>query len=357
MIRVNLRNTLLFIVVSSFVYLAFLIWTAKDRVPQFEVQLRDVLSYVVLAVEMGGHAIVRTFMEEKQIPFYEKGQMDVGRAELLTKADLISNQLMLTLLGRFPFLKVISEEKSEFLPEKETERYRADNYELWLGLREVLSKFPSWRIPLARVTVWIDPLDATQEFTEGLTQFVTVMACVAVDGKPIFGAIHAPFSNETVFGMVDYGLFDSNGLPINSLPHKGNERQKTILVSRSHAGTVSDLVKRAFANDSAAFVVEPAVPVGRSLSLPLISFLSLSFLDLYIHTTAIKKWDLCAGDALIRSAGGALLGLDNGLPIDYSAGAATLNSVDKSKIHTNGFVMALRSPYSFYEQFKATLIN
>jgi len=35
--------------------------------------------------------------------------MDVGRAELLTRADLISNAFMLELLRRFPLLKVYFE--------------------------------------------------------------------------------------------------------------------------------------------------------------------------------------------------------------------------------------------------------
>uniref|UniRef100_A0A183C1W9 inositol-phosphate phosphatase n=1 Tax=Globodera pallida TaxID=36090 RepID=A0A183C1W9_GLOPA len=305
--------------------------------------------YVVLATEMGGHAIVRTFAENKKLRIVEKSQMDVGRPELLTKADLISNYLMLSLLRRFPLLKVISEEKSEFLSEKDVEQYRADNYEVWLGLREALSKFPSWRIPLARITVWIDPLDATQEFTESLTQYVTVMACVAIDGKPIFGAIHSPFLNETVFGMVDHGLFDSNGLPISVPSGRGDKLQKTILVSRSHAGTVSDLVKRAFVNDSTSYVVEPAGGAGYK-TLRLIR----QSADLYIHTMAIKKWDLCAGDALIRSAGGVLLALDNGLPIDYSAktAATTTKASDRIEVHKNGFLMTLQSPFSFYQRFK-----
>lgn len=32
---------------------------------------------------------------------------------------------------------------------------------------------------------------------EDLTEFVTVMACIAIDGQPAFGVIHRPFHSET----------------------------------------------------------------------------------------------------------------------------------------------------------------
>ena len=39
-------------------------------------------------------------------------------------------------------------------------------------------------------------VDATQEYTENLTKYVTVMIGIAVDGRCIGGFIHKPFSNQ-----------------------------------------------------------------------------------------------------------------------------------------------------------------
>lgn len=55
---------------------------------------------------MGGYAITKIYAENN-LKIQQKGNMDVGKVELLTQADLVSNHLILGLLQRFPLIKVI----------------------------------------------------------------------------------------------------------------------------------------------------------------------------------------------------------------------------------------------------------
>ncbi|VDM84502.1 unnamed protein product, partial [Strongylus vulgaris] len=151
---------------------------------------------------MGGYA-VRKIHEENKLNIAQKGLTDEGKAELLTKADLVSNFLILDVLQRFPRLKVVTEEKDTSISEKDAAPYRADSYSVWLSIRDILAKIPSYRLTLSDVQMYVDPLDATQEYTEGLTEYVTVMACITLKDEPIFGAIFRPFTNETK-GLTEY---------------------------------------------------------------------------------------------------------------------------------------------------------
>uniref|UniRef100_A0AC34Q730 Inositol monophosphatase 3 n=1 Tax=Panagrolaimus sp. JU765 TaxID=591449 RepID=A0AC34Q730_9BILA len=316
----------------AFLYLAYLIWSSDGNRPKIDVELREVMSYAVLAVEMGGHAVKKIY-EENSLGTRKKGKTDVGKDELLTKADLTSNHLMLGLLERFPELTVISEEKSDDMKDKDVEKYRDDNYELWLEYKDAINQMPSKKYELKRLNMWIDPLDATQEYTEGLTQYVTTMACITVDGKPVFGAIYRPFSDETIIGLVDWGVLSTRTGKIKfdddvKLPKK-------VMVSRSHAGKVQQLVDDAL---TGAYQVEAAGGSGYK-TLKLIN----STAEYYLHTTAIKKWDLCAADAIIRAAGGALIDL-KGRPMNYSTNSDVLNK--------NGLIMSRKNTYGTYMKIK-----
>jgi len=47
--------------------------------------------------------------------------------------------------------------------------------------------------------------------------------------------------------------------------------------------------------------------------------------DAYLHVTLIKKWDLCAGNAILTSLGGTMNTI-NGEQLDYSSHTDPVNS-------------------------------
>lgn len=51
----------------------------------------------------------------------------------------------------------------------------------------------------------------------------------------------------------------------------------------------------------------------------------------YIHTTNIKKWDICAGNAILNAVGGKMTNLQNE-SIDYATGSNPVN--DKGLLAT-----------------------
>lgn len=48
------------------------------------------------------------------------------------------------------------------------------------------------------VIVWVDPLDGTSEFAQGLLDHVTILIGLSINGKAIGGVIHQPYFNYDV---------------------------------------------------------------------------------------------------------------------------------------------------------------
>ncbi|XP_067109384.1 inositol monophosphatase 3 [Osmerus mordax] len=268
------------------------------------VDLRDLLALSVEAAVQGGLEVKR-IRENNVLEEKTKGKTKEGASEKLTLGDLYSHKKMYYLIkNTYPELTVNSEEHDSSVDEVLVWS-REFPEDILQGVR------PGHLVPADSVTVWIDPLDATQEYTENLVKYVTTMVCVAVDGKPVIGVIHKPFTGFTAWGLVGQG---SNLKPRSSY----SSTPPRVIVSRSHSGDVRAFVENSFGNNT---VIIPAGGAGyKVLSLLDARDEEYDLADLYLHTTFIKKWDICAGDALLSSVGGHMTTL-KGEQIQYSGTA------------------------------------
>lgn len=91
------------------------------------------------------------------------------------------------LSASFPGLNIISEETNNKMKDVKQVKYNLVNK---AKLIDQLKNIQVNRlVALSELTIWIDPLDATQEYTENLIKYVTTMVCVAYKGKPIIGGL------------------------------------------------------------------------------------------------------------------------------------------------------------------------
>lgn len=83
-----------------------------------------------------------------------------------------------------------------------------------------------------------------------------------------------------------------------------------MIVSRSHAGEVKKKAEEMFGEKV------PIINAAGS-GYKIIQVLKGNA-TVYLHNTRIKKWDLCAGNAIVKSVGGRMVELKTGEEISYS---------------------------------------
>ncbi|XP_070195839.1 inositol monophosphatase 3-like [Littorina saxatilis] len=258
------------------------------------ISMRELLSVSVDLAERGGKRVTE-IAQAQLLEAKEKGKTKEGAKEMLTQGDLESHRAIVNgFLKTYPGITLISEEHEN--KPVDFNQIPDPNKQLEEVLRAVSS---DQQIPLSNIAVWVDPLDATQEYTEGLYKFVTTMVCVVVNGEPTIGVIHKPFEKETVWAWVDKG--HSPNLKKSS-DVKPNENKRKIIVSRSHAGPVEAVAKKSFGPDTE---VVPAGGAGYK-TLEVIK----GNVEAYVHVTLIKKWDICAGHAILKAVEGKMTTLE-----------------------------------------------
>jgi 3'(2'), 5'-bisphosphate nucleotidase len=209
----------------------------------------------------------------------------------ITRADIASHHCLLDGLARLaPGVPVLSEESScaEIAGRHEWQR-------LWL----------------------VDPLDGTKEFLNRTGEFTINLALIDA-GRPTLGLLYLPLARCAYLGIPGQGGWRCD--PGTS------GWQRTALVPRrfTESGGLTVLASRRHRNEQLSGLLRTLEARTGSLerhnSGSALKFARLAEGggDCYPRFSPCSEWDVAAGQALLESVGGAVLGMD-GAPLQYNA--------------------------------------
>lgn len=218
---------------------------------------------VSVAREAG--AMLLGYFRRGELPHLKKA----GRANIVTEADLASQELIFAGLARlFPGLPAVGEE--------------GQNVEV------------AWEGPYFLV----DPLDGTLNFLHGIPFFGVSIALVE-GGKPVVGVVHAPALGETFHAVRGGGAF-LNGEKIKTRGHVPI-REAIAVTGWPYDPRFLPWAQRALAAIQAR-VQEVRILGAASLEM---CYVAAGFIDIYWEV-GLHPWDLAAGWLVVEEAGGAV---------------------------------------------------
>jgi 3'(2'), 5'-bisphosphate nucleotidase len=150
----------------------------------------------------------------------------------------------------------------------------------------------------------VDPLDGTREFVAGRDEY-TVNIALMTDGAPLCGIICAPALGDLWRGIVGAGAERLSLTSPTKTPTPIRTRQRprseaVVMVSRSHLETRT----RSYVEGL------PGAKLVQSGSSIKFCRLAEGFADLYPRLAPTHDWDIAAGHAILKAAGGSVTAPD-----------------------------------------------
>jgi myo-inositol-1(or 4)-monophosphatase len=201
----------------------------------------------------------------------DRTSWDKAEDSPVTRADLEANGIICNALrSAFPDDWILSEETAD-----QPQRLRAER-------------------------VWVvDPLDGTKEFIAGVPEFSVSIALVQ-RGVPVVGVVYQPLTRECFWAAQGRGAWlGDEPLHVSTVDRL---EDSSVLSSRTEMsrGQV----------DAYAGWFRELRPIG-SVALKL-ALVAAARGDLWISAAPKSEWDVCAGDLLVREAGGCFVAVDSG---------------------------------------------
>jgi myo-inositol-1(or 4)-monophosphatase len=150
--------------------------------------------------------------------------------------------------------------------------------------------------------VWVvDPIDGTREFIQGVPEWCISIGLVE-GGVPVAGGIFNPATDELVVGSVEGGV-SLNGRSV-AVTEPSPQGKIDVLASRSE-------IRRGEWDrfEDSRLTIRPCGSVAYKLGL-----VAAGLSDATWTLVPKSEWDVAAGTALVRGAGGVVTLADGGIP-------------------------------------------
>lgn len=206
-----------------------------------------------------------------------------GKDDLQTEADRSAQRcIVASLSNQFPNVKIIGEEGAIDVTNVPSEFIVNDLDQEFL---KNICPDALTNISEKDLVIWVDPLDGTSEYTQGILEPVTVLIGLSVQNRAVGGVIHQPYykRSDDELGRTIWGLRGLGSGGFERKPHVQGELIAT--TTRSHS---NELVQ------SALKAIEPTkvIRVGGA------GYKVLQLLEgdahAYVFASAgCKKWDTC----------------------------------------------------------------
>ncbi|KAM3185085.1 hypothetical protein ACTXT7_007087 [Hymenolepis weldensis] len=351
--QISLTNKGIFVLAVSGISLLLFLFSDNGRAgyeanPDV-ISLRRVFVTMVIAAEEAGDAI-KSLHCLKSLDLHKKPallQLDragrVTKEEIVTEADLISNYVI---VQRIKLLR------PDFIPQiNSEERKMPQQSSIELAMKSILSEdqFIQRRklllsqlleqdvfLHLRQISLWVDPLDATQEFSDW----------------------------SSLGGQLSENL---RSLPKPTARTPTTQNPLRILISRSHSmGDFSEKLRKAFRSTpidiiAAGGSAKRLVFTELAMYVPKFTFHDLSprlqqmlvcdvqrllagykmielargEADLYIHTGGARRWDVCGPSTILQARGGVVRTL--------KGDSITFNHLDPSDLDSRMGIFAAAS--------------
>lgn len=246
----------------------------------------DQISLLSQLAIRAGEEILKIYAE----PFEVESKID---GSPVTKADAAAEEIILAGLAEaFPDIPVVAEESVE-----------------------------AGNLPAVGDTYFlVDPLDGTKEFLKKNGEF-TVNIALVEHGVPVFGVVSAPALGEIYWGGTAANGVSATAQAFKARIEKGRVADiQPITVRTPPAEGLSVLASRSHLSEETAALIDrlnvaERLSVGSSLKL---CWVAAGKADLYPRLAPTMQWDIAAGDAVVRAAGGSVVLAESGADFSYS---------------------------------------